>query len=101
MQRRNFIELLAAGAFGVYAAPLLGSDAKEKKLALQLFTVRDAIAKDLEGTLSRLAAIGYNTFEIFGYNGSFFGKTPAEFSAILKRTGTKVISSHHMTGLSM
>jgi sugar phosphate isomerase/epimerase len=101
MQRRNFLELLAAGTLGVYAAPLLGNDAKSKKLALQLYSVRDAVAKDLEGTLSRLVAMGYDTIEIYGYNGTFFGKTPAEFSAILKRTGVKVVSSHHLTGISM
>lgn len=79
--------------------PSMAASFKTRPLALQLFTVRDAVAKDLEGTLDRLAALGYTKLEIYGYNGSFFGKTPKEFSAILKKSGMSVISSHHLSGL--
>jgi len=39
---------------------------KRPGLALQLFTVRDAVATDLDGTLRRVAGIGYAGVEPFG-----------------------------------
>ncbi|MFZ7087033.1 sugar phosphate isomerase/epimerase family protein [Curtobacterium sp. RRHDQ10] len=36
-------------------------------LSVQLYTVRDAIATDLPGTLQRLADIGFMQVELFGY----------------------------------
>ncbi|MEO0065495.1 MAG: hypothetical protein RI983_821 [Bacteroidota bacterium] len=68
---------------------------------MQLFSVRDAVAKDLEGTLRKLRSIDYNQLEIYGYNGTFFGKTPKEFKTILANTDMKVISSHHVSGYGM
>jgi len=36
-------------------------------LSVQLYTVRDAIAADLPGTLQRVAGIGYTQVELYGY----------------------------------
>jgi hypothetical protein len=47
---------------------------KDKTLNVQLYTVRDAVSKNLEGTLERLAGLGYKNIELYGYNGTFFGK---------------------------
>lgn len=99
MERRHFLQALGLGAAGLYTKDLFGGVSKAKSMALQLYTVRDAVAKDLEGTLAKLAALGYNELEIYGYDGTFFGKTPAEFKSILANAGIKVISSHHLTGL--
>jgi sugar phosphate isomerase/epimerase len=38
-----------------------------KPLSVQLYTVRDALAADLPGTLQRLADIGFTNVELFGY----------------------------------
>ena len=99
MKRSHFLKTIAAGAAGLYTTRLFANGATQKYMAMQLFSVREAVAKDLEGTLKQLAALGYNELEIYGYNGSFFGKTPAEFKAVLNNTGMKVTSSHHTTGL--
>ena len=101
MKRRLFLQALGLGAAGLYANSLIGCASKTGSMALQLYTVRDAVAKDLEGTLAKLAALGYNELEIYGYDGTFFGKKPAEFKAILANTGIKVASSHHLTGLAL
>jgi sugar phosphate isomerase/epimerase len=37
------------------------------QISVQLYTVRDAIAADLPGTLQRLAGIGFEQVELFGY----------------------------------
>ncbi|MFT4024409.1 MAG: sugar phosphate isomerase/epimerase [Flavihumibacter sp.] len=100
MKRRKFLQLTALSAASLSALPSMAAGFKPRSLALQLFTVRDAVAKDLEGTLDRLAALGYTKLEIYGYNGSFFGKTPQAFSAILKKSGMSVVSSHHLSGLA-
>jgi len=101
MKRRRFIQTVAISAIGLALNNAMAKAGKPKTLALQLFSVRDSVAKNLEGTLQRLRSIGYNQLEIYGYNGTFFGKTPAEFRSILANTGMSVISSHHISGFEM
>ena len=101
MKRRHFIQNLSLGAAGLYMSPLLADQFKKKSLNVQLYTVRDAVSKNLEGTLERLAGLGYKNIELYGYNGTFFGKTANEFKTILSNTGIKVLSSHHTTGIAM
>ena len=60
------------------------------KISIQLFTLRDLLAADLEGTLSALADIGYRRVELAGLH----GRTAAEFRAILDRVGIHATSSH-------
>jgi sugar phosphate isomerase/epimerase len=101
MKRRHFIQNLSFGAAGLYMSPLLADQFKKKSLNVQLYTVRDSVSKNLEGTLERLAGLGYKNIELYGYNGTFFGKTASEFKTILANTGIKVLSSHHTTGIAM
>jgi sugar phosphate isomerase/epimerase len=71
------------------------SQAKKKKIGLQLFSLRDDMAKDPEGTLREIARMGYSFIETYGYNnGKFFGKSPKEFSAFVSSLGMKMTSSH-------
>lgn len=98
MQRRNFIKALAVTAAGVSVAPQLFAAKKTRPLGVQLYTIRDAIAKDVTGSLEKLSKLGYNQIELFGYNGTFFGKTAKEFSKICRDLGLKPISSHYVSG---
>ncbi len=59
-------------------------------IALQLYTVRDPMSKDLEGTLRAVKAIGFNHVELAG----LAGKTAAEFKALLDKIGLKAIAAH-------
>ena len=61
------------------------------KLALQLYTVRNEIKNDLEGTLAAIAAVGYSGIEL---GGNYFGMEPSELKALLDKYGLKVVSSH-------
>jgi len=101
MKRRHFLETLSLSAAALYANKLFSNITVADSLALQLYTVRDAVSKDLEGTLERLAGLGYKQLELFGYNGTFFGKTAKEFKSMLDKTGISAISSHHTTGNAM
>src|SRR6478609_7099788 len=100
MKRRHFLQSLAAGAASLSAMNTLGGISKtQSTLGLQLFSVREAVVKDLQGTLEKLRKIGYTKLEIYGYDGKFFGRTPHEFKTILKNTGMTVVGSHHLPGI--
>lgn len=98
MERRKFITSLAITGLGLSGCRLLNAKADKPSLGLQLFSVRDAVAKNLEGTLEKLVKIGYRKLEIYGYDGTFWGRKPSEFKNILSNVGMEVISSHHTTG---
>lgn len=99
MKRKEFLALSSLGFLGISCGVSVANHSS-KDLAIQLYTVRSAVSKDLEKTLERLAVLGFKNLEIYGYNGNFFGKNRNEFKSILKNTGLKVISSHHRTGMT-
>lgn len=82
--------LTAVGASPASAAPHGGCRVPRSAVSVQLYTLRSVLATDLEGTLSALAAIGYRKVELAGLH----GRTPAQFRAILDRTGLRATSSH-------
>lgn len=68
---------------------------EQKKIGLQLYTLRNEMAKDPKGTLAKVAAQGYKTVETFGYNDrKWFGLTAAELLATLKAHGLTTPSGH-------
>ncbi|MBW8523038.1 sugar phosphate isomerase/epimerase [Chryseobacterium chendengshani] len=99
MKRIDFLKLSSLGLLGLYSFEIANSFNKNKRLAIQLYTIRDAISQNLEKALEKIAALGYTDLEIYGYNGTFFGKNRIEFLSVLNNTGLKVISSHHQTGV--
>lgn len=99
MNRKDFLTLSSLGFLGV-SCGVSGINHSKKNLGIQLYTVRNAISKNLEQTLEKLAVLGFKSLEIYGYDGTFFGKTKSEFQTILKNTGLQVISSHHRTGIT-
>jgi sugar phosphate isomerase/epimerase len=60
-------------------------------VGLQLYSVRNLLPKDFEGTLQQLAAAGYKEVEAAGY----FDKTAADFGNALQKAGLKCVSTHH------
>ncbi|MBK7872206.1 MAG: sugar phosphate isomerase/epimerase [Saprospiraceae bacterium] len=96
MKRRDFIQTSSAAALGALAFPeFLNAFKKVGQVGVQLYSVRDAISKDLMGTLTKVAQIGYDHVELAGYgDGKVYGKSPAEFKKILDDLGLKTFSSH-------
>ncbi|WP_266369091.1 sugar phosphate isomerase/epimerase family protein [Tellurirhabdus rosea] len=73
-----------------------------KNVGLQLYTLREQLGKDLEGTLRKVSEIGYKEVELFGYSdGKFFGKTAAEFGSMLKGFNLTPVSGHYLAGVAM
>jgi sugar phosphate isomerase/epimerase len=72
---------------------------KKKPIGVQLYTLRNDLAKDPKGTLEKVAQLGYKQVETFSYsNRKWFGFTPAEFSQILKSNGLTSPSGHVFSG---
>jgi sugar phosphate isomerase/epimerase len=93
--RRNFLATLGVAAFGIAsgeaaASSILDPHRKLKKVGLQLYSVRDLMKADMPGTLAKVASIGYKEVEFAGY----FGRTPAQVRALLKKNGLSSPSTH-------
>lgn len=57
---------------------------------LQLFSVRDSAEKDFEGTVKKVAQLGYASVEFAG----FFGRTPEQILNMLKENNLKIAGTH-------
>lgn len=67
-----------------------------KKTGLILYTVRQDMDKDLDGTLKAVADMGYNWIEAANYsNGLFYKLKPVEFRKKVQSFGMKFLSSHN------
>jgi hypothetical protein len=90
--RREFLREAAAGSAATFLAPHRSPFAMShaspappwaSQIGLELYTVRDLLASDYEGTLAKIAAIGYTEVEPTSYN----DLAPREFRALLDRAG--------------
>lgn len=111
MQRRAFLQaslislspLAAAacsrggqGAQGPASpAPAAGSasavqSSVEIPIGLQLYTLREPLKQDFEGTLGKVAAIGYSQLEFAGY----YDRSPAQLNELLSLHGLQAPAAH-------
>jgi sugar phosphate isomerase/epimerase len=92
LNRRSFIGHLGPGVVMAAAGTerLFAQQHRIERLGIQLYTVRDAMAKDFEGTLAKVAALGYKEVEFAGY----FDKSPQEVKAALAKSGLTSPSTH-------
>ena len=84
--------LLSACASGASSAngALRGAGIEDHPLGVQLYTVRDQLGTDFEGTLRKVAEIGYTEFEFAGY----YDRSPAQVRAILDELDVRAPSAH-------
>jgi sugar phosphate isomerase/epimerase len=111
LSRRSLLQMgagaatawLAGGGFSHAANAAVAADApaetkKDKKMqkipiGLQLYSVRDACAKDLPGVLEALGKMGYKGVEFAGY----YNRTAADLRKLLDQNGLVCCGTH--TGL--
>jgi len=100
MRRRNFIK--KTGLLGSFAIlPFSCTFPMEKsryKMGYQLFSIRDEMAKDPIETLKKLKSMGYEDFEIYGFddeNETYYGLKASEFKLVLDDLGLSVTSGHY------
>lgn len=87
--RRAFLKssLFAGSLRGLLAQ---ASPGWRKQIGLELYTVRDLLAKDFEGTVAKVAEIGYTEVEPTSYG----GLDPKAFRALLDRYKLSAPSTH-------
>ncbi len=96
LSRRAVVQALAAGVAGGALLPAMASaltsdgPPRLDRLGLQLYTVRAALAKDLEGTIAAVAAAGITELEFAGY----YSKDAAWWKALLARHGLTAPATH-------
>ncbi|MFY7840525.1 MAG: TIM barrel protein [Lacibacter sp.] len=103
--RRSFLKTSAAATAGFSLAGLplfscaTAPDAAKLKYGLQLYTVRNDVAKNLATTLDYVAKAGYTQIELYGFDGkTFFGKSPKEFKAMFNDRNLVSPSGHYNFG---
>jgi len=89
-------EFLKAGAGGLATAVVFGAGLTSAGVlglapGLQLYTVMDELSKDFDGTLRKVAAIGYKEVEAAGY----YDKSAAEFRKSIEGAGLSLPAGHH------
>ena len=97
--RRTFIKTTSIASAALLFKPAI-ANFKTKYIGLQLYTVRDAMAKDPAGTLAKVAAIGFNSVEGATYTGTqnFYGMDAKSFADLLKKNNLIMPSSHYRLG---
>src|SRR5699024_520990 len=67
---------------------------------IQLYTIREAMDKDPEDALHKLAKMGYKLVETATYTGTelFYGLSAGEFSKVLNDNGLRAPSGHYAVG---
>jgi sugar phosphate isomerase/epimerase len=91
--RRDFIQLSGMGLMAIAAPDFLKRPVETGKhrLAVQLYSIREAIEKDLKGSLKRLADIGFKNVETAFWPKNISVQTAAD---ALKEYGLSISSCH-------
>lgn len=96
--RRSFLRntALASLALGTpFNKELFAMAQKKNKFGIQLWTVKEALAKDPIGVLKHLSNFGYKQIESFeGAKGMFWGIKNTEFKKQLGNMEMNIIASH-------
>ena len=98
LSRRDVLRMLASGVAGSAILPSLAcahaNNFAERRrvgrIGLQLYTVRSALSKDVEGTIAAVAAAGITELEFAGY----YDKSSAWWSELLKKHGLTAPATH-------
>lgn len=94
LTRRNFLQAtttaMVCGAAGLRGGRLLASPFG-LPIGLQLYSVREMLPKDYEGTLKQIAALGYREVEAAG----FYNHTPQQVKQAMQAAGLRCVSAHY------
>ncbi|HEY5825909.1 MAG TPA: hypothetical protein VIT44_16150, partial [Cyclobacteriaceae bacterium] len=100
INRRDFIQqsssLLATSLITIPGFTM--APASKYKMGLQLFTIRAPLAKDVTGTIKKVAAIGYEDSETYGFDplqGTYYGLKASAFKQLLADHKMITTSGHY------
>jgi sugar phosphate isomerase/epimerase len=100
INRRDFIlqsALLSTGSLLTFKG-MASIPTTKYKMGLQLFTVRGPLARDVSGTVKKIASVGYEDCETYGYDpqeSKFYGLKASEFKQLLEDNGMITTSGHY------
>lgn len=103
MTRRHFVASGAA-ALAACAVPFTSLRAESPlpagkyRMGLQLFTINSIIGRDVAGVIARVAGIGYEDCETYGYDpekGTYYGLPASTFQQILADNKLITTSGHY------
>src|ERR1035438_7949228 len=92
--RRTLLQTASASAACAAlwnSAPRLMANPLGLPVGVQLYSVRDILPKDYEGTLRQLASLGYREVEAAG----FFGHSASEVKQAMDHAGLRCVSAHY------
>ena len=84
-----FASLLLAMVSGVSCKS--AKEAEGLKIGFQMYSVRNELEKDFEGTLKKVRDMGYTGVEFYN---EYYGRTPAEVRRLCDDLGIKIFSNH-------
>ncbi len=91
LTRRSHLKGLGLATAGLLATPGLALESRRlQRIGLQLYTVRDLMAKDVAETLAAIAQAGYVEVETAGTG----NLSPAQFAAALKDNNLSAPAAH-------
>jgi sugar phosphate isomerase/epimerase len=101
MNRRSFLQNASAIAATSALLPTSGfamGSGHDYKMGLQLYTIRDEMAKDPIATLKKVKAMGYQDFELYGFDAekeTYYGHKSTQFKTVLDDLGLTASSCHY------
>jgi hypothetical protein len=90
LSRRSFLKATEAIA-AVAAASRLEAERLQLPIGLQLYSVRNLLPKDFDGTLAQVRSAGYTVVEAAGY----FDRSAKDFRHAMDTAGLRCVSTHH------
>lgn len=90
--RRTFLKATgAAAALAAVDAQSMWARKLSVPVGIQLYSVREMLPKDFNGTLKQVKASGYDVVEAAGY----YNRSAAEWKSAMDAAGLKCMSTHH------
>ncbi|MES1259151.1 MAG: hypothetical protein ABUL71_01055, partial [Gemmatimonadota bacterium] len=92
MKRRDFVGAVGTSILAghlQHTTPLARLD----RIGLELYSVRDAMKADHDGTLAKVRDMGYADVELL-WSFNNFGRTPQQVRDVLRRLGLRAPSAH-------
>ena len=96
--RREFLHHAATVSVALGVPPVMSAAKSRFQMGLQLYTVRDPMAKDAVGTLKRVAELGYRNLETYGFEPAslkYYNRPAVEFKKVLDDLGLTTTTGHY------
>ncbi len=91
ISRRTFLKTTGAAVATFGGVASLSAKPRHLPLGLELYSVRQLLASDFDGTLAKVRGDGYTVVEAAGY----FDRSATDFRKSMNKAGLRCVSTHH------